>query len=51
MVASTALRYSLDLNGNGAKDQMMCTIDPKVLKGDNSGHVIGKRIIVVDDLE
>lgn len=51
MVASAALRYSVDLNGDGAKDQMVCTIDPKALMGDDSGHVKGKRIIVFDDLE
>lgn len=49
--ASVALRFNVDANGDNSPEQMVCTIDPKMLLECDPTKVRGKRILIFDDLE
>lgn len=49
--ASIALRFNVDAVGDASPEQMVCTIDPKMLLECDPTKVRGKRILIFDDLE
>ncbi len=50
-VTSAAMHYNIDIDGDGVKDRVVCTIDPRMLLEGNTKNVKGKRILVFDDIE
>ena len=51
MVASAALRYNVDIDNDGNKEQLVCTIDPKQLFAEGNNGVKGERLLIFDDFE
>ena len=51
VIASATIRYNLDIDGDGNQDEIVCTIDPKMLLGEDNGQVKTKRLLVFDDIE
>ena len=49
--ASIALRFNVDAVGDASPEQMVCTIDPKMLLECDPTKVRGKRILIFDDME
>lgn len=49
--ASVALRFNVDAVGDATPEQMVCTVDPKMLLECDPTKVRGKRILIFDDLE
>ena len=49
--ASIALRFNVDAVGDTSPEQMVCTIDPKMLLECDPTKVRGKRILIFDDME
>lgn len=49
--ASIALRFNVDAVGDASPEQVVCTIDPKMLLECDPTKVRGKRILIFDDLE
>ena len=49
--ASIALRFNVDAVGDASPEQMICTIDPKMLLECDPTKVRGKRILIFDDME
>ena len=49
--ASIALRFNVDVVGDVSQEQMVCTIDPKMLLECDPTKVRGNRILIFDDLE
>ena len=49
--ASIALRFNVDAVGDASPEQVVCTIDPKMLLECDQTKVRGKRILIFDDLE
>ena len=49
--ASIALRFNVDAVGEASPEQMVCTIDPKMLLECDPTKVRGKRILIFDDME
>lgn len=37
VIASATIRYNLDIDGDGNQDEIVCTIDPKMLLGEDNG--------------
>ena len=51
IAASIAVRYNVDLNNDNKPEQMVCTIDPKMLLEWDPTKVRGKRLLIFDDIE
>lgn len=51
LAASIAVRYNVDMDGDGNPEQVVCTLDPKMLLEGGGEAKTGKRLIIFDDLE